>query len=59
MAKKCECSACFFEFEPESKVIVGEVISCPDCGADLEIIEITNDVVKVQVAEMSEEDWGE
>ncbi|MBD3352494.1 MAG: lysine biosynthesis protein LysW [Candidatus Lokiarchaeota archaeon] len=39
--------------------MVGEVIACPDCGADLEILEINNDVVKCQVAEMSEEDWGE
>jgi alpha-aminoadipate carrier protein LysW len=58
MGKKCECPGCFFEFEPDDGIIVGEVISCPDCGADLEVIEI-GDVIKCQIAEMSEEDWGE
>ncbi len=58
MVKKAECPGCFFEFEPDSGIIVGEVISCPDCGADLEVIEV-NDVIKCQIAEMSEEDWGE
>ncbi|MHA1339769.1 MAG: hypothetical protein ACTSRZ_06575 [Promethearchaeota archaeon] len=58
MAKKCECPACYFEFDVDDKVIVGEVITCPDCGVDLEVLEIS-DSVKTQVAEVAEEDWGE
>ncbi|MHA1804554.1 MAG: lysine biosynthesis protein LysW [Promethearchaeota archaeon] len=56
---KAECPSCFFEFELDEGTIVGEVIPCPDCGVDLEIIEIQGDVAKVEEAEMAEEDWGE
>ncbi len=59
MPKKCECASCYFEFEVEDDVIEGEVIPCPDCAADLEIVEISGSTVKTQVAEISEEDWGE
>ncbi|MHA1338102.1 MAG: lysine biosynthesis protein LysW, partial [Promethearchaeota archaeon] len=37
---KIECPACYFEFEAEEGLIEGEVISCPDCGVDLEIVKI-------------------
>ncbi|MHA1820965.1 MAG: lysine biosynthesis protein LysW [Promethearchaeota archaeon] len=59
MARKCECPACYFEFDVDDDVIVGEVINCPDCGVDLEVVEINGDQVKCKEAEMSEEDWGE
>ena len=59
MTKKCECPSCYLEFEVEDDVIEGEVIPCPDCAADLEITKIYSDSVKAQIAEMSEEDWGE
>ena len=53
-----ECPSCYFEFEPEGEILVGEVIPCPDCGVDLEILSV-GDEIKVEVAEMGEEDWGE
>ena len=56
---KCECPACYFEFNLDEGTIVGEVIPCPDCGVDLEIKEIENGNAIVEVAEMTEEDWGE
>jgi len=56
---KIECPACYFVFESEDDLIEGEVLSCPDCGVDLEVIEINDDGVKVEEAEMAEEDWGE
>lgn len=59
MAKKVECSSCYFEFSPDADVIVGEIVSCPDCGADLEILAIEGDKIKVKVAEAGKEDWGE
>ena len=54
-----ECPSCFFEFEPENAVMQGEVITCPDCGVDLEVLKITDAKIEVQVAEMGQEDWGE
>ncbi|TXT66495.1 MAG: Lysine biosynthesis protein LysW [Promethearchaeota archaeon] len=56
---KCECPACYFEFEMDEDTIVGEVIPCPDCGVDLEVKEIENGEVTAEVAEMTDEDWGE
>ena len=38
-------------------VIEGELLSCPDCGVDLEIISL--DPVKVDLAPEVDEDWGE
>lgn len=55
---KIECPSCYFEFEVDG-IIAGEVIACEDCGVDLEITEINGEVAKAEVAEMTEEDWGE
>jgi alpha-aminoadipate carrier protein LysW len=35
----------------------GEIIVCPDCGVDLEILAL--EPATVQLAPMEEEDWGE
>ena len=56
---KATCPECFFEFETDSGVILGEILSCEDCGAELEVIQINNKEVKLQIAESEEEDWGE
>ena len=56
---KCECPSCFYEFELVNGTIEGEVIQCEDCGVDLEITKIEGDIAKVEVAELTEEDWGE
>ena len=56
---KCECPGCYFEFELDEDTIEGEVIPCPDCGADLEIVKIEGENAEANIAEMTEEDWGE
>jgi alpha-aminoadipate carrier protein LysW len=56
---KAECPSCYFGLELDDETIVGEVIACPDCGVDLEVMEIENGEATVEVAEMTEEDWGE
>ncbi|MHA1293851.1 MAG: lysine biosynthesis protein LysW [Promethearchaeota archaeon] len=56
---KIECPSCYFEFDAEEGIIEGEVLSCPDCGVDLEVIKIEGDSIKVEEAEIAEEDWGE
>jgi alpha-aminoadipate carrier protein LysW len=55
---KIECPSCFFEWESDEDIMVGEVISCPDCGVDLEVVEVGAQI-KVKVAEVGKEDWGE
>jgi len=56
---KVECPSCYFEFELDEGTIEGEVIPCPDCGVDLEVVKIEGDKAVVEEAEMTEEDWGE
>ncbi|MBN1216689.1 MAG: lysine biosynthesis protein LysW [Candidatus Lokiarchaeota archaeon] len=56
---KCECPSCYYEFELDEGTIVGEIVTCSDCGVDLEVTKIENEVATVEVAEKTEEDWGE
>ena len=42
----------------EDDAIVGEIVSCPDCGADYEIAAL-NGTVTIKKAESVKEDWGE
>lgn len=51
------CVECSAEIELEAGTVVGEIIVCPDCGSDLEIIAL--DPAEVQLAPMEQEDWGE
>lgn len=37
--------------------IVGEIINCPDCGAELEVLSVNPP--KLALAPEVEEDWGE
>jgi len=56
---KFECPSCFFEIELDEGTIEGEVIPCPDCGVDSEITKIDRETVSAEIAELTEEDWGE
>jgi alpha-aminoadipate/glutamate carrier protein LysW len=38
-------------------VVQGEIVQCPDCGVDLEVVDVNP--LKVELAPMEEEDWGE
>jgi alpha-aminoadipate carrier protein LysW len=59
MAKKCECGSCFFEWTTDENVMEGEVITCPDCGVDLEVVAVESDRLKLEKMDSSDEDWGE
>lgn len=51
------CPECLAEIDLNGGVEVGEILVCPDCGVDLEIISLQP--VSVELAPMEEEDWGE
>ena len=51
-----ECPECFGEVELED-VMEPEIVQCPDCGADLEVLSI--DPLTLDLAPEEEEDWGE
>ena len=42
---------------PVDGAIVGEIVFCPDCGAELEVLDLENPTLAV--APEVEEDWGE
>lgn len=50
------CPECDAEVSLEG-VVQGEIIVCPDCGVDLEVINL--DPPTLELAPMEEEDWGE
>lgn len=51
------CLECDAEFELDNGTEVNEIIVCPDCGIDLEVVSL--DPPAVELAPMEEEDWGE
>jgi len=56
---KATCPECYFEFDIDDDVMLGEIIECSDCGVELEVIDIQETIAKLQKAESEEEDWGE
>jgi alpha-aminoadipate carrier protein LysW len=57
--KKAYCLECGAGIEVSDDVIVGEIVSCPDCGLELEVTGIEGGNVKVKILQVSGEDWGE
>ena len=51
------CVECATVINLEENTEVGEIIVCPDCGVDLEVMSL--DPVQVELAPMEQEDWGE
>ncbi len=56
---KGKCPECFFEFDVEDNVMIGEIVECPDCAVQLEVLEKNNGGVVFETAQLEEEDWGE
>jgi alpha-aminoadipate carrier protein LysW len=51
------CTECEAEIPLETTTEVGEIIQCPDCGLDLEVISL--EPPELAPAPEEEEDWGE
>ncbi len=56
---KVICQECGGKIDVPNDVIVGEIISCPDCGTEYEVAQINNDNIQLKIAENIGEDWGE
>jgi alpha-aminoadipate carrier protein LysW len=52
-----ECLECGAELELAADVEEGEIVICPDCGVELEVISL--DPIALELAPEVEEDWGE
>jgi alpha-aminoadipate carrier protein LysW len=51
------CPECEGEVELEEDAIAGEIVQCPDCGVELEVVSVKP--VELARAPEEEEDWGE
>ena len=51
------CPECAAEVTLEAGTEVGEILVCPDCGVDLEVIAL--EPAAVQLAPLEQEDGGE
>ena len=52
-----ECPACGGEVILTPDAVISELMECPDCGTELEVLEI--DPPTLVEAPECEEDWGE
>lgn len=52
-----ECPECAARL-PVGTLLLGEIVSCNECGAELEV-RATNPQIILQLAPPVEEDWGE
>jgi len=52
-----KCSVCESDVEVADELMLGELIFCPDCGVELEVVSISP--VEVKEAPEVQEDWGE
>ncbi len=51
------CVECDASLELSENCLIGEVVRCRDCGAEMEVV--STDPVKLELAPEVEEDWGE
>lgn len=52
-----KCPVCDGAVEPSEDPVEGELLECPECGSELEILKL--DPVVLGEAPQAEEDWGE
>jgi alpha-aminoadipate carrier protein LysW len=56
---KATCPDCLAEFDVPEDVMVGEILSCPDCGLELEVSNREGNKIELQKLAIEKEDWGE
>ena len=57
MPATSKCPECDADVAVGADAVKGEIVSCPDCGAELEVI--ATGPVALALAPEAEEDWGE
>ncbi|MEM2895958.1 MAG: sulfonate ABC transporter [Candidatus Bathyarchaeia archaeon] len=56
---KSKCPVCLVEFDLPDDVLLGEIVTCPECGSELEVKEAKGSEVELKEVVMEKEDWGE
>jgi alpha-aminoadipate carrier protein LysW len=57
--KKVLCKECGADIGVPEDAIKGEIVTCPDCGTDYEVVKMDENKVSIKLAESIGEDWGE
>lgn len=57
MTQQATCPECEAHLSLPADAMENELIACPDCGADLEILSLNP--LEIGLAPEVEEDWGE
>ncbi len=57
MSQNVNCTVCDAEITMAEDTVQGELLECPECGTELEVVSITP--FQIQEAPQTEEDWGE
>jgi alpha-aminoadipate carrier protein LysW len=52
-----QCPVCDGDVPLESDIVMGELLECPDCGTELEVVSV--EPPKLDEAPQAEEDWGQ
>lgn len=51
------CMECGAGLEIGNDLIIGEILECPECGVELEVVQLSP--LSIELAPEIEEDWGE
>ncbi len=54
-----KCAECDAAIAVPDDAIVGEIVSCKECGTEYEVAEVKDGTAVLKSAETVEEDWGE
>ena len=54
-----KCFECEAGVAIPTDAIVGEIVSCKECGTEYEVAELKGGTAMLKPAEQVEEDWGE
>jgi alpha-aminoadipate carrier protein LysW len=57
MSNYLTCPECAADITLTDDALQGEIIQCPDCGVELEVMSL--DPPRLDLAPEEEEDWGE
>jgi alpha-aminoadipate carrier protein LysW len=57
MPQTATCPECDAQIVLSDDTLEGEIVQCPDCGVELEVLSL--DPPELDLAPAEEEDWGE
>lgn len=56
---KTQCQECGAEINVPDDMMIGEILTCPDCGGDFELASKSEAKLELKPAETVGEDWGQ